>query len=126
MIVKVCAIALLGGTSAFILKCFGAKGAPLIAVATILTLFSLFDSYFTEIISIFDTVSGIEGVAEGSKTIVKVLGIGYLSSVSSDICREIGEGGIASVIVTVARLEALLVALPIFEDVLSFGLELTL
>ena len=55
---------------------------------------------------------------------MKILGVGYIAGITSDICRELGEGGVASVIVTLARIETLLIVSPMLLDVLRLGLEM--
>lgn len=119
-------LALTGAVISFILKCFGWKGAPLAAIASILALISLFEPYFEKIIELFYTVSDVAEIKDGAKTLVKVVGVGYLSGISSDVCRELGENGIASAVTTVGRVEVLLIILPVFCEVLGLGLELAL
>jgi hypothetical protein len=61
---------------------------------------------------------------EATEYTLKILGIGYLSGLSSDICKELGEAGIASVVVLLARLEILLIISPLIIKILTLGLEL--
>ena len=124
MILKICGVAILGTFTVFILKSFGWKGSALVSVAVIVTLTSFFDFFFGEIKKIFDTVAYIDGLEEATRLILKVIGIGYISGISSDICRELGEGGIASLVTTLSRLEIFVVISPLFYEILTLGLEL--
>ena len=49
---------------------------------------SIFASHFEKIFEIFDTVAEIDGMEEASRTLLKIIGIGYVSGISSDVCRE--------------------------------------
>ena len=49
MILKICAVALIGAFCVFLLKNFGWRGGPLVTVAALLTLASFFDLFFAEI-----------------------------------------------------------------------------
>ena len=124
MILKICGLALIGASLAFIMKNYGWRPSPLISVAAILTLLASLGYYFTQISDFFDTVGGIEGMETLTGTALKVLGIGYVSGISSDICREIGEGGIASALTLIYRLEILMVVFPMLIEIVNIGLEL--
>lgn len=124
MILKIFGLALLGAVITFILKAFGWRGAPLVAIATMIALLMLFSESFEKIYAIFDTAGNIEGVKESSGYLLKILGIGYLSGICSDVCKELGEPAIASVVVTLSKLESLLVLSPLILEIMTLGLEL--
>jgi stage III sporulation protein AD len=124
LIVKVFGLALLGAILTFTLKAFGWKGAPIVAVAAAISIFSFLGGELDEIGQIFDTVSGIEGMSEATETLLKVLFVGYVSAISSDICRELGEGGLASAVNLAARIETLILISPMILEILTLGLEL--
>lgn len=124
MILKIFGLALVGAILSFVLKAFGWKGAPLIAIATMLSLMAFFTDSFDKISQIFDIAADTDGVAEVSEYLLKILGLGYLSGICSDVCRELGEAGIASMVLTVGRLESLLVISPLILEIMTLGLEL--
>ena len=66
----------------------------------------------------------MEGGAEIGEYLMKILGIGYLSGICSDVCKELGESGIASLVVTVAKLESFAIVAPLIVEILTLGLEL--
>lgn len=117
-------MAIIGAVCAFLLKSFGWRGATLVSIGAALSLLLVLFTYFEKIGEIFNTVAELDGAAESVKTILKVLGVGYVSGISSDICRELGENALASVIVTLARIETLLIVSPMLLDVLRLGLEM--
>ena len=124
MILKAFGLALLGAVIAFILKAFGWKGAPLAAVAAMIALFSFFFEGLSKIFEIFTVATEVEGGAEVGEYLMKILGIGYLSGICSDVCKELGESGIASLVVTVAKLESFAIVAPLIVEILTLGLEL--
>ena len=69
--------------------------------------------FVTRLIS-FTAISG-----EEIKILLKVLGLGYIVSLASDICNDSGQSALANKIETAGRLAILLVSLPLFEKVLK-------
>ena len=124
MIFKIFGLALIGAIISFVLKAFGWRGAPVAAIATILTLMAVFAEGFEKIGAVFEIATEAEGVKEVGEYLLKILGIGYLSGICSDVCRELGEGGIASAVITVARIESFAVISPLIIEVMTLGLEL--
>ena len=108
----------------FVLKAFGWKGAPIVAVAALLTLISVFSNRFEVIGQIFDAVEGVEGMEECTGYILKILGIGYIAGICSDICKELGESAIASTVMTAAKIESLVIISPMILEIMTLGLEL--
>lgn len=121
---KIFGLAFLGAILCFVLKAFGWRGAPLVAVGAILALLSLFADSFNTVRAVFDIATEVDGVAEAGECLLKILGIGYLSGICSDICCELGESGIASAVRTVARLECLAVLSPLILEIVNLGMEL--
>ena len=124
MIVKAFGLAILGAALSFILKAFGWKGAPLLGIASVTLLIGVALEGFSSVFSLFELLSGVEGVDKGVKCVLKILGISYGAGITSDICRELGEGGIASAVMTVARIESLAVISPMIIETITLGLEL--
>ncbi|MBR5139981.1 MAG: hypothetical protein IKV16_02895 [Clostridia bacterium] len=117
-------LALIGAALAFILKVLGWKGAPLLSIASIVVLCGVALSGLESLFSLFDLLAKVEGVGKGVECVLKILGISYGAAIASDICRELGEMGIASAINTVARIESLAVVSPMIVEVITLGLEL--
>ncbi len=107
-----------------ILKNFGFKGAP---VFVCLSLLFVFSSVSDSLFSIKDTyfqITSYADIGEYSSALMKVVGIGYISGISSDICKEIGEAGVAKSIMVVSKLELIVIALPFVEKTVSLCVEL--
>ena len=61
---------------------------------------------------------------EGVSAILKVVGVGYLAGISSDICSELGAARIGNAVTLVGRLEIIAIATPFFVKILDMGVEL--
>lgn len=121
---SVCASLLLVAVAALLLKSFGFKGAPVFVAACIAAFISRMSNSFAEITSTLYEISSYSDIDEYAEAAMKVVGIGYLSGISSDICREIGEVGVARCIGVVSKLELIAIASPFIKDVLSLSLEM--
>jgi stage III sporulation protein AD len=51
--------------------------------------------------------------------ILRCVGVAMLTQISSDVCREGGEGGLAFCVETVGKMEMLLIALPLVEELIG-------
>lgn len=64
------------------------------------------------------------GAGEYAGMLLKTLGICYLAQLAADSCRDAGQTAIASKIILGARVAVLLLALPLFEEILTLCLGL--
>ncbi|MBQ7872656.1 MAG: hypothetical protein IJ360_01640 [Clostridia bacterium] len=76
---------------------------------------------------LIDYISGLAGQAlneEYMEIILKTLAIAYITQISSDICKDCGEGNIASGVEIIGRLEIILLTMPLLERILNLAGEL--
>ena len=107
--------------SAVLLKNFGYKGATVFTALGFVLLLSELPSFFREI---FKSVLISEELGDSAAAIFKIVGVGYLFGISSEICRELGENGIATAVGIVGRFEIIAVALPFISEIFSLALSL--
>lgn len=118
----VCAVGLMAAASAIILKNFGYKGVPVLTSVVIIVILSFSVS---RLLPIFDISGKLpDELSEYVLAAVKAVGIGYLSGISSDICKELGEAGIAKGISVAAKIELILIAAPFVSEAASLAVEL--
>ena len=115
---------LLAAVSALILKVFGFRGAPLIAVIGGIVSLLYYSRTFSEMLELFSYIGSEADVGGCVTDAAKVVGISYLSGISSDTVREMGESGIARCIGIVTKLELTLLAMPYIKEMLSLCLSL--
>ena len=108
--------------SAVLLKNFGFKGVPVLISVVLVGVCAL---YAESLGGLFSGLYGLvgDGAEEYISSGIRILGVGYLSGVVADICRELGEGGLASSAVLIGRLEILLICMPYFEKIIRFASE---
>ena len=118
-----CIYMLLVAAVSVILKNFGFKGAPLIcALALICVAIPMLERLSA--LKSFGTDLVYPEAQRYVKAAVKVVGIGYLSGISADVCKEIGESGIAKCISVVCKIELILLSVPFIEEILQFATSL--
>ena len=64
------------------------------------------------------------GVSETLSAALKVLAAGYLFGICADVCRELGESGVAKTVDVVGRVEIVAIVIPYFEEIIKIGIEL--
>lgn len=124
MIPRVCALALLAAIFGAMLQEFGFRSKRLFITFCLLLLLSAASEPLNKIFEGISSLSALAGVSEAAKCALKAVGLGYVFGITSDICRELGETGIASAVTVVGRLEIFLVVFPYFEETVKLGVEL--
>ncbi len=119
--IKIAFLGLVFAFSAVLLKNLGWRGASVFTSLGIVMLLSELCGVFSEINKLSELW---ETLGEGGIAIFKILGIGYLFGISSEICRELGEGGISSALTLAGRFEIIAVALPFISEIFSLALSL--
>ena len=123
---SVLGLLLLSAVSVLILKTFGFKGAPLVAIVAVTAALSHYKDVFSEISAVFSYIGDEFDSSEYISGAFKVVGISYLAGISSDCLREIGENGIAKCVGVVTKLELVVISLPYIKEILSSALSFAL
>ena len=121
---SVCIALTLVAAAALLLKNLGFRGAGVFVCAAIVFLIRSFSGALTSFGETYDFLVSRADVAEYARAAAKVVGIGYLSGICSDVCREMGEGGIAKCIGVITRLELVAVAAPFILKMLETAFAL--
>ena len=121
MTLRVCAIALLTVILGAVLSELGFKSKKLVSILAILIMLAMLGEGIAALVGKLISFSEMTRIGEAATCALKVVGIGYLFGITSDICRELGEGGVANAVGLVGRVETFLVVLPYFEKTLQMG-----
>ncbi len=124
MIIKYCAIALLCAFVAFFLSELGWKGKRLFSVVGLCCIIGLVLPALSDILSSIMDTAKLSGISEAAECSLKILGVGYVFGISSDICREVGEGAIATALGICARTEIFILVYPFLKETISYGMSL--
>ena len=118
---KACFLALVFCFCTVLLKNLGWRGASVFASLGLVLLFGELPGFFSEMSKLS---SAWEALGESATAIFKIIGVGYLFGISSEICRELGESGIASALSLVGRFEIITVALPFISEIFTLATSL--
>ena len=121
MIMRACALALLAVTVGAVLSDLGFKNKKLLCVLASIIILSILGDSLATLVGKITAFSEIAGIMDASKCAMKVVGLGYVFGFTSDVCRELGEGGIANAVGLVGRVETFLAVFPYFEKTLEIG-----
>ena len=120
---SLCACAVLFAALALILRDAGAKGAPLVTLTGGLAfLFYAFTRYREPINALRELAEGA-GLSTSFSSLFKMLAVACLAHIAAELCRDMGEGTIASRIELCGRIEILLLALPLFIELCTLARE---
>ncbi|HBJ19314.1 MAG TPA: hypothetical protein DDY70_06235 [Clostridiales bacterium] len=119
-----CGVALLLAVAAFTLREFGWRGTPVFVTFGALLLLRMVFEGATPLFRLLSSLGADAGFSETAGITLKILGIGYLTSLTAGICRGLGEGTVAAVTETAGRLGVLLLALPFFEKLIACAAEM--
>ena len=108
--------------AAVLLRNFGFKGVPVLISVVIVAAVSIYAERVGGLIGGLTDLLGAEG-EEYLRSAVKIIGVGYLCGICADLCREMGEGGLATAAAVVGRAEILLIILPYIEKIISLASE---
>ena len=98
-----------------------------LVTARICGIIILFTFVLGMISPIIEFISGLAGQAleeQYIEILLKTLAIAYITNISSDICKDCGEGNIASAVEMKGKVEIILLSLPLLEGILELAGEL--
>ena len=121
---KACVLVLLVAALSVLLKSFGFKGAGVFAAAAFCAVISCFAEVFSQSLAVFEDFSAAADISRYVKACIKVIGIGYLSGISGDVCREIGEVGAAKCVGILAKLSLVYISIPFVKELFESALRM--
>ena len=114
-------VAVLASLAAFSLREMGWRAVPLFSLLAVLLLLS---EAWGAVRTLAPTLSPLfehEAVRESAALCVRLVGVGYLTSLTADACRDLGEGGIARAVEGVGRIELLVLVVPTLVRLVELG-----
>lgn len=123
MIPQIFGIIILLAATAYLLRGFGWQGATVFAAIAAVLLLREGLEPLSYVFTSIKSLGGVADIAEPVSAAIKVLGLGYLFGICADICRDLGEAGLAKATETVGRVEVIAVVIPYFEEIIRVGVE---
>ena len=121
---KVGGIALVGVVALIVVRQCRPEWAPLLRIAAAMGAIGVVISLFSTVVSTVEGMGG--GVLDGSgwDVLVRARGIALLTEITAGICRDSGEGEIASWGELAGKLEMILLSLPLVGEILEMASDL--
>lgn len=107
-----------------ILRDMGFRGVKLYSVLGLVLLFVAFIDLAERLVFAIEPVIEMGGVGGVATLALKIIGVGYVYGIASDICRDMGEGGVANAVLGVGRVEILLISAPSVVGIVELATEL--
>ena len=121
---KICGIAIIAAVMGYLLSELGFRGKRAFSVLCSVIFLLVFIDVAKDVIAEIGCLSlGDEGQRMFSSAL-KVVGIGHAFGISSEICSELSEGAIASVLTLVGKLEIVIIIIPYIRDLLEYAGEI--
>lgn len=93
-------------------------------ICGIIILFALILGMISPIIEFINGLAGQALEEQYIEILLKTLAIAYITNISSDICKDCGEGNIASGVEMIGKVEIILLSLPLIEGILELAGDL--
>lgn len=125
MLFSIIGIAVVATAACVILQKTNPEFSMMVALITGVLIFMFVLSSFTPILDSLENWMNEFGLNNVYfTTVVKTLGICYLTQMASDTCKDAGYSSIASKVELAGKITILLLALPMFENLISLTIEL--
>lgn len=125
MATQVAALAAIGAVCAAAIKKQTPDVALVMTLCAATLILTVAMTAFRPVRELMDTLAERAGLSVAVLSpVIKTVGVSILTRVTAELCRDAGEGGLASAVEVAGGACALLVCLPLFEAVLELILEL--
>ena len=121
---KYCAIAILCALLILIVRQWKSDLTVLIRLGCVLLFGSAAIASAAPLINYLRALMGMNGTSAYTEILFKALGIATLAQICASICRECGESAAANGVELIGRIELLLLALPLIQEILTVAQEL--
>ena len=116
--VKLCSLCLLAVLMILLLRQTRAEFAPLVTLTVCVMLLGVAAAVFMPIVEFMEALPLTGEMADSIAVLLKCLGLALLTQTTADLCRDAGEGAIASKVELVGKAEILLLCLPMLGELL--------
>lgn len=119
-IIKILAIAILTCIATLIVKQVKPDFASLVAITGGIVILLMLIDYVNEILSVFQYVIEKSGLSPTIfTTILKIIGVGYLTEFTANICIDSGSSSLASKVTLAGKIIILFMSLPIITNIID-------
>ena len=119
-----CGIALSAAILALLLSEIGYHGGRLIGISATVLILIVAIGRISDILSLFNPLLSGEEIKEPIRLGLKVVGVGYTVGVCRDMVEEMGHKSLAGALMTLGRVEILLIVAPKIIEVVRLAMSL--
>ncbi len=116
-------ICLIACVCVLMLRQLGSTAVPAVVCVGIVSVLSLVSSGLLPVIELLRATPDAK-VLSYAEAGFKIIGVGYLSGICSDVCEGLGEAALGRVAVMAGRVEIIALSLPFFVEIMNLGIEL--
>lgn len=121
--IKIVGFALVSAICAYFLSELGFKGTRLVAAVPVVCLLAFVAERLGTLLSDAREILSLAQIGDISAALIKIVGIGYVTGICSDVCRDVGSERISETVNLIGRLECLTVVLPYFSKIIRIGVD---
>lgn len=118
-ILRICGVGVIAAISAVVIKQIRADAAIPVRLTANIILFGAAIAVATPVYSYINDMIAVSAIAEFGSILMQALGIAFVTHICAEICRDVGEAGIAGCIELAGKCEILLLSLPLVTSVLN-------
>ena len=121
-----CALGIVAALAAMLLREWksGAGAAAVTVAAACLLLGAVIAKYSEAIAELVSLAEADERASDTLSLALRALGVGFVAQIGADVCRDLGEGSVASCVESIGRAEILLICLPEFISLVRRAVEM--
>ena len=125
-VVGICALGIVAAAAGFLLREWkSGAGAIGVTVAATCVILGVALAGYSDVIAGLAELADDGGIVSDTAALaVRALGVGFTAQIGADICRDLGEGSVASCIELAGRAEILLLCLPEFMGFAERAIEM--
>ena len=111
----------MGLAALLIFRAYKPEWAPFLRMAVTVTALGLTLTLAATVLTYVTELASATGVSEGEgwPLLLKALGVAFLTETAASVCRDSGEGGLATWVETAGKLEILLLSFPLIRTVMD-------
>lgn len=117
--IKVCFFAVICIAASVTLRQLRPEFPAFLRIASVVAIGSLAVSVILPIVTYLASLFDGDTIGNYGGMVLKALGTAFLVQICADICRDSGEGSLASGVELIGKLEILLLCIPLLEDILG-------
>ena len=124
MVAEACLLALVGALSFFLLSELKWRGAPVLLILCFVGIITVLSPHVRQLEGAVSSLTALSDIGDTVAAVLKIVGVGYLAGITSDVCSELGASRIGSAVTLVGRIEIIAIAAPFFVAIVDIGAEL--